>query len=162
MDRHCNSIFCVGFLFTVFQEFIGNVDVKTQNVHFYVTISQTFFPSDAIVTFQNDKLNEGGAMNLTSGIFTVPVDGIYHFEFSGVKYYSSDYLFIFLQVNGANVGQAFTDPLNNGRYDSLSMSASLRLKANDIVNLFNSGTGILHGSYGHSTHFTGSLVEQDF
>jgi len=98
---------------------------------------------------------------LTSGIFTVPVPGIYHFDFSAVKNYASKYLDIYLQVNGANVGFANSDqPKNTESLDVVSLSASLQLAAGDKVRLFNSG-GTLYDSRKHYTHFSGWLVEED-
>jgi len=43
----------------------------------------------------------------------------------------------------------------------VSLAASLRLKAGDRVNLFNTGDGILYDNADHYTHFTGWLVEED-
>jgi len=99
-------------------------------------------------------------MNLASGIFIVPVSGIYYFSFSGVKCYgSSTYLFIHLQVNGVNIGWA----LNRGGdvLDTISLSASLRLQASDKVNLYKDGGMLFETFNDHSTHFTGWLVEED-
>jgi len=105
-------------------------------------------------------LNEGNAFNLTSGIFTVPVPGIYHFDFSSLKDPSSTYLHIRLQVNGSNVGNAYTQQSPTGSYDVVSLNASWRLKEGDTVNLYNSGKGFDDINY-HYTHFTGWLVEED-
>ena len=57
--------------FAVPQEFGGNVDVKTKIVHFYVQRNTTF-TAKKVITFEFDRLNEGGAMNVTTGIFTAP------------------------------------------------------------------------------------------
>jgi len=107
-----------------------------------------------------DRLNEGDAFNLTSGIFTVPVAGIYHFDFSALKEESSPFLEIFLQVNGQDVGIEPTPGPATRNVDSVSLSASLRLEAGDTVNLFNEGGALFDDSY-HRTHFTGWLVEED-
>jgi len=114
-----------------------------------------------VIPFQLARINEGNALNLTSGIFTVPVPGIYHFDFSAVKDYPDNYLDIFLQVNGANVGFANSHQSFTGSFDGVSLSASLRLAAGDRVNLINSG-GSLYDSSRHYTHFSGWLVEEDF
>ena len=96
------------FVVAVYQNFIGNVDVKTKTVHFYVQRIRHFETFNAVIPFQKDRLNEGDAFDLSSGIFTVPVPGTYHFDFSAVKDGVANSLAIYLQVNGANVGRAET------------------------------------------------------
>jgi len=103
------------------------------------------------------RLNEGNAFNLTSGKFTAPVPGIYHFQFSGLKPGDATDLSIFLQLNGNNLGEAYT--FSSGSYDSLSLSASLQLVAKDEVSLFFK-TGMLEDSNNGLTHFNGWLVEE--
>ena len=96
---------------------------------------------------------------MSSGIFTVPVPGIYHFDFTALKACDATVLDILLQVNGENVGHAHTDPFVTGSYDSISLSASLRLAAGDRVNLWNNGAELFDDDR-HFTHFTGWLVEE--
>ena len=114
----------------------------------------------AVIPFELARINEGGAFNLPSGIFNIPVPGIYHFDFSAVKDQSFTSLDIFLQVNGADVGYAFTQPSARGSQDVVSLSASLRLAAGDRVNLLLVGDGLVD-SLNHWTHFTGWLVAED-
>ena len=139
------------------------MDVLTETVHFYVQRNTSFSTASAIVPFELSRLNEGGAMDLTSGIFTAPVPGIYHFGFSGVSDSSSNGLGIFLQLNGENIGIAVAGS-GVTAFGTLSLTASVRLKANDRVNLYKDGNNghVLHeyGNY-HYTHFTGWLVEED-
>lgn len=104
-------------------------------------------------------LNEGNAFDLSSGIFTVPVNGIYHFDFSALKLYSTNYLFVSLRVNGVDVGRAGTYKNSAWTHDTVSLSASLRLAAGDRVNLFHHDGG-LHEDGVHYTHFVGWLVEE--
>ena len=139
---------------------IGQVDVKTKTVHFYVPRNSVFNTANAIIPFELALLNEGGAFNLPSGIFTVPVPGIYHFDFSAAEDGTDTILWIYLQVNGVNVGIAYTfDPSKEIR-ETVSLSASLRLAAGDRVNLF-LFNGDLLDSINHHTHFTGWLVEEE-
>lgn len=136
------------------------MDIKTRSVHFYAQMTSSF-TTVGVIPFQLALLNEGGAMDLSNGIFTAPVSGIYHFEFSGVKDPSTSYMFIYIQVNGNNIGVAYTDT-SVGDYDSVSLTASIRLNKDDWVNLFNAGaSGGLYEYRGFSTHFTGWLVEED-
>jgi len=113
---------------------------------------------NAVIPFNIEHLNEGGAMDLAAGVFTVPVDGIYHFEFSGLKDLEAVGIYIYLQVNGVNFGTAFATSMAN--YLALStISTSLRLKVGDQVRLFKTTGSLDDGPF---SHFTGWLVEEDF
>jgi len=135
------------------------VDVKSKSVHFTVQrTSSNFDLENAVIPFDIERLNVGGAMNMATGVFVAPVNGIYHFEFNGMKYVDSTAIFVFLQVNGDNIGSAYATNLPN--YLGLSgISASLKLKSGDQVRLFKT-TGTLH-EWLQYTFFTGWLVEED-
>ena len=52
-------------------------------------------------------MNVGRAMDLSTGIFTVPVNGAYHFQFSGVRDAHDDRA-IYLEVNGDRLASSYT------------------------------------------------------
>ena len=147
-------------MFIVSETFYGSVDVKSKSVHFTVqrTISN-FALVNAVIPFDVERLNVGGAMNLATGVFIAPVDGIYHFEFTGVKYADSSAIFIYLQVNGVNIGSAYATEMLPDFLGLSGISASLKLKNGDQVRLFKT-TGTLH-EFQQYTFFTGWLVEED-
>jgi len=134
------------------------VEIKTKSVNFFVQTNTRISLDNTVISFGVERLNEGGAMNLATGIFTVPVNGIYHFEFSDVKFSDSISLRVYLQVNGVSISQAYATNLPN--YLGLSgINASLRLKSGDQVRLFKT-TGTINGDPIIS-QFTGWLVEED-
>jgi len=115
------------------------------------------FSTTGNIPWQWTRLNEGEAMNLTSGVFTAPVPGIYQFDFSFVKDKSDDDLKIGLDVNRLSVGVSKTS-INN-EHATVSLSTSLRLKTNDKVAVW-LYTGTIHDeSYHHYSHFSGWLIE---
>ncbi len=98
-------------------------------------------------------------MNLATGVFTAPVDGIYHFEFSSLKDATDpSSIFITLQVNGVGIGTAYATNLPN--YLGFSgINAYLRLKTGDRVTLYKTGGALQDDN--RYTHFTGSLVDEE-
>jgi len=137
--------------------------VKTKSVHFYVQRKSIFVCKglkDSTVPFEVERLNVGQAMNVSLGVFTAPVAGIYHFEFSGINDKSSSTAVVTLQVNGVNVGMGNNEVFAAGTYNRISLTASLKLKANDKVNLY-PYAGTLYDNDDNQNHFTGWLVEED-
>ena len=55
--------------------------LETMNSAFYVTLSTdlVFETSGQTIVFDNDKINNGGHYNVTTGVYTAPVAGIYQF-----------------------------------------------------------------------------------
>ncbi len=149
------------------QNVIGSVKITTKNTFFYVQRHNSFSQINAVIPWEFERLNEGGAFDLSTGVFTASVPGVYHFEFHGVKDQSSHGLDIILQLNGNTFAAASTSGNAMGISNTLSLSVTIRLKVNDRVNLFNwknaspSPPGILFDvAHLHVTHFSGWLLEE--
>ncbi|XP_046646355.1 uncharacterized protein LOC124336550 [Daphnia pulicaria] len=154
-----------------FQKFIGFVDVKSQPVHFYVQRNDSFFTQNTPIPFEFAWVNEGNAMDLTTGEFTAPRPGIYFFSFTGVAYISSSsyaYFYSYLYLNGNLIGSSRvyegSTPVN--QWNPLTLQSTLNLKKGDQVWVqiaySNGSTNIaLFDDSNHYTHFTGFMLEEE-
>ncbi len=115
-------------------------------------------------------VNEGNAIDLTSGIFTAPRPGIYFFSFTGNADFpaSSSYvqLGVKLYLNGGLIGWGYVEESNNvaGQNSPLTLQSTLNLKSGDQVwvEISDQSTGaFLYDSGYHFTHFTGWMLEEE-
>jgi len=134
---------------------IGNVDVISSAVQFFVERNTPWSTNGTPMTFQITRLNVGNAMNIGTGIFKAQKAGTYSFALSFVK--QTDQADISLRLNGNIV--AWTTLGNSAAYNSGSIHAILKLKVGDEIYFFTDGT-IYDDSTGN-TQFTGILLEED-
>jgi hypothetical protein len=159
------------FLLTDKQKWIGYADVKSAPVHFYVQRNSNFNTERIPVPFDLVRVNEGNAMDLTSGIFTAPQPGIYFFSFAGLARLesssSSVVFFSYLYLNGNLIGSSLIDEHNGPvlQYSPLSLQSTLNLKKGDQlwveINYSGSDSYLLDLSSRHLTHFTGWMLEEE-
>jgi hypothetical protein len=105
----------------------------------------------------------GGAMNLTSGIFSAPVVGRYFFSFTALGLYpGSSVLQIHLYKNGVFIGRSYSDEMTTAwQYEPLFLQSTLNLEKGDKiwVEIVTETSGAsLTGAY---TIFNGFLLEED-
>jgi len=117
------------------------------------------------VNFQVERLNHGGAMDLTSGVFTAPVPGTYFFLFSAVKgkelYMGTE---VYLYRNDELVASAYGTP---GDRSTFFLQSMIELKLGDKIKLVKGEGDVIHAQAGNkylklTTHFTGWLMESGF
>lgn len=115
-----------------------------------------------VVLFDREILNVGEAMS-SSGIFTAPVSGIYHFSFSAVRSQAAFSLTVHLRVNTNSVAEAYTLTDNpSDLYFAMGLQSTLKLKPGDRVDIYKEKNVILKDDESglRLTHFTGWLLEE--
>ena len=155
--------------FAGFQTWIGYVDVKSSPVYFYVQRDAIGFNIIGTpIPFDREILNVGGAMNLTSGKFTAPRDGIYSFSFTGSAHFPASssrvYLRVHMYLNGSNIARGYADEVGTAaQYETFSWQSTLNLKGGDQIwiEIEIMATGVYLNGYLY-THFSGHLLEENF
>ena len=143
-----------------FETRFGSTNVKWTPVYFYVQRNREFSRENSIITFNEERLNLGGAMNINTGVFTAQRSGTYFFSFAYMKDNQSKSILIFIRKNRENVGAAHVERLTNTMFQS-SLFVTLKLKLGDTVDLFQIRNGNMFDDASHYTHFTGWLMEED-
>lgn len=139
----------------------GYVDVKSSPVHFSVGRSGSFDKVNKIIPYHIENLNVGNAMDLATGIFTVPKTGIYKIAFSSVKGANvilGNELRVSLRVNGVSVGVAYG--AFSKTWEGAHFGFTKKLGKGDRVDSFLLA-GNLHDMKYCNTQFTGSLLEEE-
>ena len=139
-------------------------DIKTSPVYFFVQrTSPIVTPNDAtgglVIPWQSARLNVGNAMNLTTGVFTAPHNGVYHFAFTAIK--DNQYNFdthIYLRLNGEIVGSAFATVQI---FSTSALHSTLQLNKGDRIDLWLMRGGLFDDSTYHHTLFSGWMDEED-
>jgi hypothetical protein len=158
-------------LFTDEQKWIGYADVKSAPVHFYVTRKSNFVTRSTPIPFELVRLNEGNAMNLTSGKFTAPRPGIYFFSFAGVARLESSSVdqvefYSRLYLNGKIIEASLVLERNNpvNQYNPLTLQSTLNLIKGDRVWVeisYGGSSAYLYDNDYPYTHFTGWMLEEE-
>ena len=138
---------------------LGFVDLKSMpnRVAFFAHRDYPLWSGSPSIPFYLSKLNQGGALNLSTGVFTPPVNGIYAFHFRAlakkgdvnVRLYHNDYMVTSSWFDGGS------------EHGHIGLSAVLKLRTGDIVKLHQDGSGYIQDNGGYSTTFSGWLLEED-
>lgn len=134
----------------------------TSGIHFFVQ-RKTPLNYDGVVTFEIEKLNVGGAIEFSTGIFTTPKTGIYHFTFSGIRDKGPEDTYVELhRTTGSQTDKivvAYAD--HSASYGALGFTATIRLLKGDIINVVLKNGGLYDSSVCSYTSFTGSLLMEE-
>ncbi|XP_045209459.2 complement C1q tumor necrosis factor-related protein 7-like [Mercenaria mercenaria] len=112
------------------------------------------------ILFNKVFLNDGSAYNENTGVFTVPVDGVYLFSYF-VAEINNDQIVLRLVVNGQNKVDAVAEGLQDRHNDQGGNVVILKLTAGDRVLIEAYDTSNVHIDGGASywyTSFSGALL----
>jgi len=139
---------------------VGVVDVKSSPVYFHVQRNETYTLTGTTIPFNIERLNVGGGMNITSGIFTAPKSGIYFFSFVGIKHSSaSRNLNVDLLHNSSLITPTTTWVNADGAF-TVSLSSTLSLKSGDQIFL-RLALGQLWDNQYRYTNFNGMMLQEE-
>ena len=143
---------------TGYETVIGYLDIKTSSpgIAFFVRRTALYSSINTVIPYQEGQLNIGNAMKSSTGVFTAPVNGRYHFSFKGYSYSSSAPNTVYLRLNNVHVSTAAA----MSKEFNMVMFATLNLKKGDLVDTFLNAGSIYDSAWFH-TQFSGFLLEED-
>jgi len=117
---------------------------------------------NGVIRYNKERLNVGKAMDISTGVFTAPKTGIYHFSFTIMKEgFSLDIMVIYFRVNGNKIGASSIGHTVAGA--PATLHPTLKLKKGDRVDLWKDNQhGTLEYRSGEiSHHFSGWLLAEE-
>jgi len=164
------------FIYNIYLHFktvYGKVLEKTVAFHVKKNIpagsAVTIIPFEITLLNMNSLGGAGSALpfNLGTGVFTAPVSGYYHFDFTGINQaLSPSDMTIYLQTNSltpaitwryadgfSNIAHAYA----NGYMTPITCTATILLNRNDKVRLYKGNDVLLEDNSG-CTSFSGFLL----
>ena len=109
------------------------------------------------LTYTSTNHNNGGYMNLATGLFTAPVAGYYYFSYHGfVDLNATGNTTVVIQKNGSQIPSRAYNEENSGSYGPvISISVVTYLAVNDTARVNLTGAG-MHGN--ENSFFKGFLI----
>jgi hypothetical protein len=113
-----------------------------------------------IITFNPSKsiISVDGGMDASKGIFTAPVDGAYHFAFSGLADKQNEFVRVRLTVNDVVIASTWGQWSKKA---SLPIASTVKLRKGDRVSLQLDHGIIQDDSFNSFTHFIGYFIEEE-
>jgi hypothetical protein len=111
--------------------------------------ADTTFAGTANIKYSEEVYDYGNGYNPTTGIYTVPVTGLYHIDGSILVMQSGNYsgIFLILRINGnwMHIRQIIPDP--GGYFQTVDLSTDLLLNAGDLLTWQALGSVIMYDNW---------------
>ncbi len=113
---------------------------KNEIPAFYAFRTTPYNKKSSVIPFEESPFNNGCFFNVTSGVFTAPVRGIYHFYFQAVKSWGVHHLTVSLLHNKEEVTAQHVSSGNNaGDADiwlPMNIQSILLMEPGDTMSLY--------------------------
>ena len=140
------------FIYQGYERRVGYNDIKTDSGFYFQVQRNLDIFGKTVLHYQLEKLNVGGAMNIATGTFTVPTNGVYSFSLTALSIGSAA---VSLHLNGVQI--AVSDTHIDIYSISLSLILKLKNKGDTVDTRLNFG-----GLYGNNQPtFNEMLIEED-
>lgn len=118
--------------------------------------SGSVYNAGETVNFDHTWYNKGGHMNLSNGVFTAPVNGLYYFTWYDIYGNNTVRNNFYMRVNGSDFVRTRDDTRNN-RWHTVSFGTVRELSAGDSVSLY-VRSGRVYSNFIRWLRFSGWLI----
>jgi hypothetical protein len=142
----------------------GNVEIpgylKTGNPAFYAYRTATGNADESYITYQLSYVNLGNHMNVTAGIFTCPVAGIYTFTWGAIGKNTDGIYRYHIHKNNSQIDDVHLRlATSSGKYGDGERTAMLSLAATDTIRIYYKDSNGALSDYGYNyTYLQGHLI----
>ena len=134
----------------------GTYLLQTGLIHFDVKC--TSGTSSGTIVFNSVQENVGSAYNSSNGRFTAPVAGVYSFSGAILQNNSGSQFDVNLRFNGSTHTKGTSMRCEMPGHSTIQISETIKMNANDYVDINVSSGSIHHGSYGNWVGWQGTLL----
>jgi hypothetical protein len=142
----------------------GNVEIpgylKTGNPAFYAYRTAAGNADESYITYQLSYVNLGNHMNVTAGIFTCPVAGIYTFTWGAIGKNTDGVYRYHIHKNNSQIDDVHLRlATSSGKYGDGERTAMLSLAATDTIRIYYKDSNGALSDYGYNyTYLQGHLI----